>query len=204
MNHIILVVALICLFLLVILFWIYVTMQVCRITGRERMLTDLKSRLNWLPIRLEESMLFFGIISWSLFLIARVLNGQCPQGISLWEQQTCNQFASQGGIPTDVAYPLYLSPILLQLFTKNLSICTLVIIQMTTLFVVAFCVIYSNAWSDYPVLINWLFFSNMSFEIERLQRLSFKELIIAKDLQDEAVKGAQEVYRLKQEQERSR
>ena len=187
-----------------IFFSIYVTIQALRVTGRDRMLSALKSRLDWLPIHLEETIMFFGIPSWSLFLIARVLNGQCAPGTSLWEQQTCNQFASLGGIPTELAYSLYLAPLCLQLFSDNLSIRTLVISHMTTLAVVAFCVIYAKAWSDYAVLISWIFTSNISFEIKRLQRLSFKELINAKNLHEEAVKRSQEVELLKQEQERSR
>ena len=204
MNHVVLLAALIISFFQAILTGTYITLQALRMTGRDRMLADLKARLKWLPIRLEESMMVLGVASWSLFLIARVLKGQCPAGTSLWEQQTCNPFASQGGIPNELAYSLYFAPLALQLVTRNLSIRTLVITHMTTLAVVAFCVCYSKAWSDYAVLLNWLMSSNISFEIKRLQRISFKDSSNAKDLQELAVRRSSEVDLLKQEQERSR
>ena len=201
-SHDIIIAAIIGLIISFVLFSVYVVIQALRVyTGRDGMMVYLKARL---PIRLEETILFFGVFCWSLFLIARVLKGQCPPGTSLWEQQTCNQFASQGGIPTELACSLYLAPVCFQLYASTLSIRTLVISHITTLAVVMFCIIYSQAWNDSFVLINWLFFSNISFEIERLHRLSFKELINANDLQVLSLKRAQEVHLLKEEQERSR
>ena len=82
-------------------------MKVLLVTGRDRMLADLKAGIKWLPIQLEELILLLGISGWSLFLIARVLKGQCADGTSLWEQQICNPFASHGGIPNEMAYSLY-------------------------------------------------------------------------------------------------
>ena len=154
-------------------------------------------------MRLEETIMLLGMSAISLFLIARVLKGQCPPGTSLWQQQSCNQFASQGGIPTELAYALYMAPMVFP-FSNDLSIRTLVISQLCSLAVVMFCVVYSNAWSDYYVLLNWLIFTNISFEIVRLQRLAFKEYINAKDLHELGLRRSQEVFRLKQEQERAR
>jgi hypothetical protein len=141
--------------------------------------------------------------SFALFLIARVLKGQCPPGTTLWEQQTCNQFASQGGIPTDIAYALYIAPMVWP-FSSDLSIRTHVISQLCVFSVVLFCVVYSSAWNDYYVLLNWLIFTNITFEIIRLQRVAFKEYLNAKYLLEEGLRKSKEVHLLKQEQERLR
>ena len=147
MNHVCLVVALVfCLFL-----WLfcvlYGTVQCLRLTGRDQMLAALKLWLERLPLRLEELIMVCGIFSWSLFLIARVLKGQCPEDATLFEQQTCNAYADDGGIPFEMAYSLYAGPLLLQLQTKNLSIRTLVMGHLSTLAVVSFCVFYSHTGS---------------------------------------------------------
>ena len=144
MNHVVIIVALISLFLLTIFLGIFMSIQALQVTGRDRRLADLKARLVWLPVRLEETILFLATIVGSLFMIGRVLTGQCLPGATVWEQQTCNQFASLGGIPNELAYALYLCPLILQLLTKNLSIRTLVISHLASLAVVAFCVVYSN------------------------------------------------------------
>ena len=202
MNHVVLIVDVVVMFLFSILFGIYLFIQISRMAGWKS-IANVKTRLESLPVRIEEVILFLGISVVGLFLISRVLKGQCPPGTSLWEQQTCNPFASLGGIPTDLAYALYMAPMVFP-FSNDLSIRTLVISQLSTLAIVLFCVIYSKAWSDYYVVLNWLIFSNFSFEFVRLQRVAFQENINAMDLHDEGLRKAQEVHLLKEEQERSR
>ena len=46
-----------------------------------------------------------------------------------------------------------------------------------------FFLIYSLVWSDYFVVVNWILFSNMSFEIKREQRIAYKVLLVAKEQQ---------------------
>ena len=202
-NHVVLIFAMICMFLFTVSFGTYIT--IVHDVGRDSndLIAHWKTQLQWFPMRLEETSLFLSVSICSLFLISRVLKGQCPPDTSLWEQQTCNQFATQGGIPTELAYALYMAPMVFP-FSNDLSIRTLVISHLTTLAVVTFCVIYSNAWSDYYVLLNWLIFSNISFEFVRIQRIAFKEYINAKFLLEEAVTRSKEIQNLKQDQERSR
>ena len=183
-NHDVLVVSLILMILFTLFFVLYITMHALRLTERKAMHDGLKRGLEvWLPLPIEEMLLIIAIFVWSLFLIARVVKGQCPPGTSLFQQQTCNQFASLGGIPNDMAYSLYFSPLALQCVTKNLSIRMLVISNMSNLFVVAFCVIYSGAWNDYCAILNWVFFVTFAFAIERLQRIAYSALMKAKDQQ---------------------
>ena len=202
MNHVLLIVAIVALFMNWILFGTYLIIQIFREKGWKS-IELVKTRVESLPIQLEVMILFLSISVVGLFLISRVLKGQCPPGISLWEEQTCNPFASLGGIPTELAYALYIAPMVFP-FSNDLSIRTLVISQLSTLAIVLFCVVYSKAWSDYFVVLNWFIFSNFFFEFVRLQRVAFQENINAKDLHEEGLRKAQEVHLLKEEQERSR
>ena len=167
---------LLCLFF----FGLYCSVHFLRLTGRDHMFIALTARLKkWLPGRLEDWFLFPGICAWSLFLIARVLQGQCPTDTTLWQQQTCNPFANNGGIPTELAYVLYVMPLVGQLVMRSVSIPVLTICYFLCFGAVAFCVFYSKS-NDYSVLFNVLFFMNASFEITRLQRVSYVEMLKAK------------------------
>ena len=200
---IVLVIAVICMVAHSIFFCLYLILHALRLTGRDVMLADLTSRLKYLPFRLEESIFFLAICSWSLFLVARVLKGQCPPGTSLWEQQACNQFASQGGIPTELAYGLYMIPLALQMTMKNISVRTLVIGHLSTLTAVLFCICYQQAWSDYFVVLNWILSSNVSFECKRQHRVAYKKLMKAREQQELALLISKQVEMLRLEKERS-
>ena len=182
-QTIVIIIAVICVLVVFIFSGLYLTLHALRLKGRDEMLADLTSRLKYLPFRLEESIFFLAVCSWSLFLIARVLKGQCLVGTSLWEQQTCNQYASQGGIPTELAYGLYMIPLVLQMAMKNISIRALVIGHVSTLVTVLFCICYQEAWNDYFVALNWLLSSNVSFEIKRTHRVAYKKLMKAQEQQ---------------------
>ena len=183
MNQaIVLVIAMICVVTDYIFLGLYLTVNALRLLkGRDGMLADLISRLKYLPFRLEELIFFLAICTWSLFLIARVLKGQCPPGSSLWEQQACNQFASQGGIPSELAYGLYMIPLVLQMAMKNISIRTLVIGHLSVLTTVIFCICYQQAWNDYFMILNWILSSNVSFEIKQNHRVAYKNLMKARE-----------------------
>ena len=182
-QAIVLVVSVICTLTSNFFFFVYLIVHALRLTGRDVMLGDLTGRLKYLPLRLEESVFFLGVIAWSLFLIARVLRGQCEPGTSLWEQQTCNPFASQGGIPAELVYSLYLIPMSVQLAMKNISIRNVVLGNLTTLAAVLFCICYQQAWNDYFIVLNWMIVSNISFEVLRTHRVDYKNLMKEKEQQ---------------------
>ena len=96
--------------------WYYLSCHALWLTGRKRMLADLKKKFAWCPFQIEEILLVTTIINAALFLISRVLVGQCPPGTSLFLQQTCNQLASSGGIPSELVYCIYWLPLMAQLF----------------------------------------------------------------------------------------
>ena len=179
-NHNVLVVSLICMILFTFFFGLYVTMHALRLTGRQSMHDGLKRSLEWLPFRIEEGVLIIAVFVWSLFLIARVVKGQCLPGTTLYQQQTCNPFASLGGIPNEMVYSLYFQPLVLQCIMKNLSIRMLALSHISNLVVVTFCVFYSGAWSDYFAILNWVFFVTFAFAIEQLQRIAYTALMKTK------------------------
>ena len=159
--------------------------------GRKGMLADLKKKFAWCPFQVEEILLVSTLMTTALFLISRVLVGQCPPGTSLFLQQTCNQLASSGGIPSELAYCIYWVPLMAQLFLRNISIRMLIMSSITGLITVAFCVIYGNLWSDYFIMIMWILYSNASFEIERLQRVGYAltvKILDQKELEVEQLK----------------
>ena len=167
-------------FFIFLFFGLYCTIHFLRLLGRDQMSIALTTRLKkWLPFRLEELNIFSAICTWSLFLIARVIKGQCAAGTTVWQQQTCNPFESSGGIPTELVYSLFVMPTIAQLVFKNISIRVLSVVYLVILAVVAFCVFYSKS-NDYFVLINLLFFINITFEITRLQRVNYVEMLKVK------------------------
>jgi len=157
--------------------WLYFTYHALRLTGRKQLLTDLKKKFEWCPFQVEEIVHMSGHISTALFIISRVMVGQCPPDTTLFLQQTCNQLASSGGIPSELVYTIYWIPPLTQLLFRNIGIRTLIFSNITGFFSVAFCIIYGNLWNDYFALLMWILYSNASFEIERLQRVGYAQTI---------------------------
>ena len=69
-------------------FGLFCTFHFLRITGRDHQAFKVRLK-KWFPFGMEDSMTVGGVFAWSLFLIARMLEGQCPPGTNLWQQQTC-------------------------------------------------------------------------------------------------------------------
>ena len=134
-----------------------------------------------LPVYVEDIVLYSTVICVGLFLIARVLVGQCPSDTTLWMTQTCNPFQDAGGIPTEQVYSLYLVPIILLFALKNISYRALILSYIISVTVVAFCVIFTYAWKDLWALVYSFIFINIALELERLQRVVFAENMRAKD-----------------------
>lgn len=48
---------------------------------------------------------FFLILYLGLYLLARVAQGQCPPGVTIFQSQECNPVANAGSIPQDQVAP---------------------------------------------------------------------------------------------------
>ena len=161
----------------VVFFIVYMIGHGLRKMSMNRTLIQYNKYIEYLPCRLEEFLLGSSVGAASLFLISRVLVGACDEeNLSLWQTQICNPFATSGGIPTELAYCLFMLPVISQLILKNLSACSLVLSHLVCLGVVVFVIVYTKAWNDRFVILNSLLFMNASFEIERLQRISYTQL----------------------------
>ena len=159
-------------------FGLYCLDHFLRITGRDH--EAFKVRLKkWFPYRLDDSFTIAGFSAWSLLLIARILEGQCPPGITAWQEQTCNPFANEGGVPIGMIPSLYALPLVAQLLMRCISIHVLVLCYIVSFFVVLFCVFYTNSrnYFSYPDLVIIALFINSSFEVTRLQRLSYVDTL---------------------------
>ena len=171
--------------------WYYFVIQAARLTGRKRLFAAVKEKFEWCPFRIEEILLVSTVLTTTWFLVSRVLTGQCPPGTTIFLQQTCNQHANSGGIPPEMVYGIYWFPLMAQLMIRNVSIRTLALTSIAGFATVAFCIIYGNLWNDYFVMITWIWYSNASFEIERLQRIGYTQtlkLLDQKELELEQVK----------------
>ena len=184
---------------------LHCTYHFVRLTGRdhEAFMVRLKE---WFPFRLEDAMTITGLCAWSLLLIARILAGACPTGATLWTQQTCNPFAGRGGIPAGMVSSLYSIPLLAQISLRCISLHALVICYIISFAVVAFCVFHtkSSLYSSYPDLIVIMLFVNSSFEITRLQRLSFVDTLKAKEQEQMEIEQVKKEQKIQEEAEKSR
>ena len=163
------------LYLFTIAIWaLYCTVHFLRLKGHDQMYLALISRWKKLT-SLEDLLVFMPMVCWSIFLILRVLKGQCVTK-SWWDEQFCNPFANSGGIPTEMVYTLYMIPLCGQLIMKCVSLRVLTMSYLLCSAVVAFCIFYSKS-NDYFALINVLIFINATFEITRLQRVYYVEML---------------------------
>ena len=178
--------------------WLHFTYHALRLTGRKQLLADLKKKFAWCPYQVEEIVHVCGLIATALFLISRVMVGQCPPDTTLFLQQTCNQFSSNGGIPSELVYTIYWVPLISQLCLKNIGIRMLIFSNITGFISVAFCVIYGNLWNDYFVMVTWIFFSNASFEIERLQRVGYAQTVKILDQKELEMKHLKQEFSMQE------
>ena len=165
-------------FVAIFFFVVYLIGHGLRKMELNRMLIRYNNYSEYLPCRIEELFLGTSVCAASLFLISRVLVGPCDEEdvTSLWQTQICNPFATTGGIPAELAYGLFMIPVISQLNIKNLSLCSLILGHLVGFGVVLFVIVYTEAWNDRFVVLTSLLFMNASFEIERLQRVSYTQL----------------------------
>ena len=164
-----------------ILFFVVTTEFFLRRMKQQNMIDRMHELSKSLPIFIEDCVLYCTTVCVGLFLVARVLTGQCPSDTTLWLTQTCNPFQDAGGIPTEQVYSLYFVPIILLFALKNISHHALVVSYIMSVTMVAFCVIFDHAWKDLWTLVYSFIFFIIAFELERLQRVVFSENMRAKD-----------------------
>ena len=192
-------IAVLSIFVCYFFFGLYCIFHFLRITGRDY--KAFKARLKkWFTFRMEDAMVVTGVCAWSLFLIARMLAGECPSGTSLWQEQTCNPYANRGGIPAGMVSTLYSLPLVAQLLMRCISIRVLFLCYILSFVAVLFCVFFTNSsyHSSYPELVIIALFINSSFEVTRLQRLSYVDTLKSKEQEQMAIEQVKKEQKMQE------
>jgi len=132
-----------------------------------------------LPVLIEEVVLITALLSIGLVFLYRVFVGACPAETSIWDTQNCNPFADLKGLPPEMAIFLYAIILGVQVVLKNVSLPGLCLAWVLATFFLAFATIFTGAWADLWDLIEVCYMGNISFEIERQQRVSYARQVLA-------------------------
>ena len=184
---------------------LYCTYHFLRITGRDYE-AFMVQVMKWFSFRLEDAITITAVCAWSLLLIARILAGQCPTGTTLWQEQICNPFADRGGFPDGMISIIYSIPLVVQLLMRCISLRAVVLSYVLIFTVVAFSVFYTNSsiYSNYPALIIIMIFVNSSFEITRLQRLSYVDTLKDKEREQREIEQVKKEQKMREDAEKRR
>ena len=144
--------------------------------------------LEKLPFLLKDFVLLVGIFVLCLTLIRRVIAGQCPQGTALFDLQGCNPFASTQGIASDLLFFTFIAPITFQVVVKNVSLFALCMSWIMIFATAIFCIVFTQAWADVFVLCLLAVVINISFEVERLYRISYMQLVTSQEQEKRTAK----------------
>ena len=128
---------------------------------------------HWFGGRIEDVLALLCVSVVGLNLIARIHEGPCAVGISIWESQSCNQFADVGSLPVDQLIVMFLVPIGCQIVMRGLSAEALVSCWLATLLFLLYSVNFVRGWSNMWTVLYIISFVNVSFEVERLLRQSY-------------------------------
>ena len=129
--------------------------------------------LVWFGGRIVDVLSILGTLTIGLYLIARVDAGQCESITNIWHSQTCNPVAGLRSIPLDTVLLLYSFPISAQIAFRGISMEALSISWLGVVFCVLYSVVQVQGWLELWTIWYTLFFINISFEIERLMRVTF-------------------------------
>ena len=151
---------------------------------KERMETVLEK----LPFLLEDFVILVGIFVLCLMLIRRTIAGQRPEGTSLFDLQACNPFASLHGIASDLLFFTYVAPITVQVVIKNVSLFALIMSWIMIVTTAIFCVVFTQAWADVFILCLLVVVITTSFEVERLYRISYMQLVSSQEQEKRTTK----------------
>ena len=145
--------------------------------------------------RVEDVIAWFGITLISLYLIARVVAGQCESTTNIWASQKCNPVAFAHSLPHDHVILLYSTPLVAQIVLKNVSVQCLALLWSIISASVLYCIIALEAWLQMYSLLYVIVFVNISYEVERLTRVAFlhnKEMLTVEREKMQSLKLQQE------------
>ena len=157
-------------------------------SARQVLKERIENALEKLPFLLKDFVLLVGTFVLCLMLIRRVLAGPCPQGTTLFDLQGCNPFASTQGIASDLLFFTFIAPVTFQVVVKNVSLFALCMSWITIIATSIFCVVFTQAWADAFVLCLLAAVINISFEVERMYRISYMQLVSSQEQEKRTAK----------------
>ena len=128
---------------------------------------------NWFGGRIADILGLFGVLSMGFHLLARVNAGQCKDISDIWSSQSCNPVASLRALPHDEILLLYAIPLSAQIAFRGITVEALAICWVFVIFFVLYSLIRVEGWIQLWTVLYSIIFINISFEIERLMRVTF-------------------------------
>jgi hypothetical protein len=148
--------------------------QGCMIGSLIRYLAEILKE-TFVGINIEFLLVIIGTLMNGFVLYARVSNGQCDASISLFDTQSCNPVADNGSIPPDQVLLLLITPLIVQLLARGVSIQTLVLCWVLAVLFIVASMIKVGSLNDVWSLLYTAFFLNISMIAEKGNRIVFLE-----------------------------
>ena len=122
---------------------------------------------------LSNMLMLISVNTQGLYLLARVVQGQCDDTISIWNSQDCNPVALSKSIPHDVVLMLYLIPLIATVFLKDCSMQSTFLAYFMAMTYISVALSLVDGIVQIYTVIYGLIFILCIFEIERASRLAF-------------------------------
>jgi hypothetical protein len=153
-----------------------------------------KILLIWFGGRIEDLIGILGVLFIGIYLVARVLAGQCADMDDIWLSQKCNPVAASASIPHDQVILLYSAPLLAQIVVKGISVEALTLSWLLIVIFVVYSIVLVNGWFQIWTILYVIIFINISYEFERLMRISFlhnREMLTAESAKRRSLRSQQ-------------
>ena len=108
-----------------------------------------------------------------IYIVARVLNGECSGTVSIFRASGCNPQNTSRGPPTDAVLASYITPLCMQICIKGIPKNTLFLVWCVATAGVAWGVLYLRGYLNIWDILFSLFVLLILYETERLKMSSF-------------------------------
>ena len=105
-----------------------------------------KILLVWFAGRIEDVIGILGVLMIGMYLIARVVAGQCSDTTTIWRSQMCNPVAASSSIPHDQVLLLYATPMIAQIILKGISVEALTLSWLLIVVFVVYSLFLVHGW----------------------------------------------------------
>ena len=122
---------------------------------------------------IKDLMAVNGLLGVCFALMGRIMNGACPENVTLWEAQRCNPMASCFSLPLDHVLYITICPLVIQLVINGMTYRGTFLCWLISTITLIFAVIEVQGRLEY-----WIFLCSgmvlvVSFRFEKLARVTF-------------------------------